>query len=137
MDGISDFEEKAPNLLKTSKDFRVKKIFGVITSEVYSLSGQRFGRTEVRGAVTTVSAFDYMISIIALAVATSVGLPKASLSGKGKTYIVKDEVGGATTTNITIRVEGEQTIEGAQSTTISTNFGSKQFYSNGEMWLVF
>jgi hypothetical protein len=72
--------------------------------------------------------------VTALAVATTIGLPLPSLVGTGKTFIIKDEVGGATTTNITIASEGEKTIDGSSSTTLSTNYQFKQFYSDGSNW---
>jgi hypothetical protein len=130
----SDFELKSANLLNTAKDLIIKAVFSVKNNEVSLLKGQRFSRTAVRGAVTTISASDYLIGVTALAVATSIGLPRPSKAGPGKTYIIKDEAGGANTTNITIRSDGEKTIDGATSTTLNTAYQSKQFYSDGSNW---
>ena len=130
----SDFEQKSANVLKTAKDVYIKNVFSATDVEVAQTMGQRIGRTAVRGAVTTVSTSDYLIGVTALAVATSIGLPRPSKVGIGKTYIIKDEVGGANTTNITIRSEGEKTIDGSSSTTLNTAYQSKQFYSDGSNW---
>ncbi len=74
---------------------------------------------------------DYLLGITSLAIAPNIGLPLPSLVGTGKTYKVKDEVGGALTTNVTIRSDGERLIDGATSNTIITNYGSREFYTNG------
>lgn len=129
-----DFEYSLQNILKTSKDFYIKEVLSVTNIEVSQKRGQKFGRTAVRGAVTTITTSDYLIGVTDLAVATSIGLPKPSQAGAGKTYIIKDEAGGATTTNITIRSEGEKLIDGSSSTTLSANYQSKQFYTDGSNW---
>ena len=132
-----DFELQGPNLLRTDKDLSIKGRFRVTDQETATLNGQRFNRTEVRGAVTTISTSDYLIAVTALAVAPSIGLPHPSLVGVGKTFVVKDEVGGAGTTTITIRSEGERTIDGAASQTISANYNSMTFYTNGTDWFIY
>lgn len=129
-----DFELRSANVLKSAKDMYLKDVFSVTNAEVSQNRGQRLGRTAVRGAVTTVSTSSYLIGVTALAVATSIGLPRPSQVGVGKTYIIKDEAGGATTTNITIRSEGEKLIDGASSTTLSTNYQVKRFYTDGSNW---
>lgn len=129
-----DFELKSPNVLRTNKDLLVKSFFRVADSETSILNGQRFKRTEVRGAVTTVSTSDYLIAVTALAVATSIGLPDPRLVGAGKEFKVKDEVGGAATTTVTIRSENERTIDGASTSTLTTNYQSRSYYSNGDNW---
>lgn len=133
----SDFENKAPNLLATSKDLKVKKLFHITNSEVSSVGGQKFGRKQVSGSVYTTSAEDYLLAVVSFGVAPNIGLSYPPQAGIGKTFIVKDEVGEANTTNITIRSVGERTIEGASSTTISTNFGSKSFYTDGSNWFTY
>jgi hypothetical protein len=128
------FEKSNGSFIGTDKSLSVKGNFTVDDINVRLLSGQVFRRTQVRGAVTTVSTSDYLIGVVALAVATSIGLPPPSLVGVGKTYIIKDEVGGANTTNITIRSEGEKNIDGSSSTTLNTAYQSKRFYSDGSNW---
>lgn len=129
-----DFELKQSNILKTSKDLYIKEVFSVTNAETSQKRGQRLGRIGIRGALTTLSAENYLVAITALAVATSIGLPRPSLVGSGKTYIIKDEAGGATITNITIRSEGEKTIDGSSSTTLSANYQVKRFYTDGSNW---
>lgn len=129
-----DFELTQSNVLKTAKDLFIKEVFGVTNEETFQKKGHRFGRTTYSGANYTASTSDYLIGITSLAVAPSIGLPLPSVVGTGKTFIIKDEAGGATTTNITIRSEGEKTIDGSSSTTLSTNYQAKRFYTDGSNW---
>jgi hypothetical protein len=48
----------------------------------------------------------------------------------GRIFIIKDESGGAGTNNITIATQDVETIDGAGSATISTNYGSVRLYSD-------
>lgn len=116
----------------------IKDVFTGNTSEFIQRKGQKFSRTEVRGALYSIGASEFLIGIAQLggdlASAPSVGLPLPSLVGTGKTFIVKDEAGGCATTTITVRSAGEKTIDGASTSTITTNYGSKQFYSDGANW---
>lgn len=132
-----DFELKQANILKTAKDLHIKEVFSVTNTEVAQKKGQRFGRTTFSGANYTLSTSDYLLGITSLAVAPSIGLPLPALVGKGKPFIIKDEVGGAATTTITIRSEGEKTIDGASSTTLTTNYQAKSFYTDGSNWFTY
>ncbi len=135
VDKTTEEFSSTPTSLSTNKSLNLKNgKFIVLDSEVSIQTGQKFKRVGVRGAVTTVSTSDYLIGITALAVTTSIGLPLPSQAGIGKTYIIKDEAGGATTTNITIRSEGEKLIDGSSSTTLSANYQVKRFYTDGSNW---
>lgn len=114
--------------------FKIKDVFDATDREFRQYAGQKFKRIAFSGANYTASTSDYLVGITSVAVAPSIGLPLPSLVGTGKTFIVKDEVGGAGTTTITIRSEGEKTIDGATSSTLNTNYQSKQFYSDGSNW---
>lgn len=128
------------NIVRTDRDFGVKKVLFIDDMEIQLNAGLRFKRTEfstlVTGSVYSVNRNDYCIGITSLSYAPSVGLPKPSDVGIGKTYLVKDEAGGAATTTITIRSQGEATIDGATSVTIVANYGSKMFYTDGNKWYV-
>lgn len=131
----SDFELKKANTLKTAKDLYIKEVFSVTDKETSQKKGQRIGRTTVANANYTLFTSDYLLGVTDLTLlAPSIGLPLPSLVGVGKIFKVKDEVGGAATTTITIASDGEKTIDGASSVTITTNYGSKSFYSDGSNW---
>jgi len=53
---------------------------------------------------------------------------------EGRLITIKDESGGAGTHSITIATEGSETIDGASTVTISTNYGCIRLYSNGNNW---
>lgn len=136
----SSFVESG-NLTRTDKDFIVKDYFAVTNTEVSMRKGQKFNRTGistlVTGAVYSLAATEYLIGITNLSYAPTIGLPRPSLVGAGKCFIIKDEAGGATTTTITIRSVGEETIDGASTSTLTTNYESKSFYSDGANWFVY
>lgn len=129
-----DFELKSANILRTDKTLSIKERFVVGDREVKIDSGQRFRRIGVSSSLYSLTTNDYLIGVTSLSLAPSIGLPIPSLAGTGKTFIIKDEAGGAATTTITIRSEGEKNIDGATTATITTNYGAKQFYSDGANW---
>lgn len=129
----------SPNVTRTDKTLVVKDFFIVDDTNMRALKGQIinrkvFGSNSTLSSVYTMAATDFLLGVTSLAYTPSVGLPLPSLVGIGKTYIVKDEAGGAATTTITIQSDGEKTIDGASSTTLTTNYQAKSFYSDGSNW---
>ena len=134
---VSPFELTAPNVNRTDKDLNIKNLHRVTDTETVINHGQKIKRTAVQGAVTTISASDYLICVTDLGVAPSIGLPKPSQVGVGKVYIIKDEAGGASNTTITIASVGEETIDGETSYTITDDYNSVNLYSNGSNWFIY
>ena len=132
-----DFES-TPTVVYTAKTIDIKHFYEFNDTELINRKGQKFNRTGfstvLSGSVYSVAVQDYLIGITSISYAASVGLPKPSLVGSGKTYIVKDEVGGANTTTITVRSAAEENIDGAGTSTIVTAYGSKEYYSDGQSW---
>lgn len=128
----------SPNVTRTDKTLVVKDFYIANDTEFINKRGQKVGRlaidTRVTGSVYSLAAQDYLIGLTHLSYAPTIGLPKPSLAGVGKLYSIKDEVGGAATTTITIVSAGEETIDGSSSTTISTNYDTKDFYTDGANW---
>lgn len=132
----------SPNVTRTDKTLVVKDFFIADDTNVRFLRGQIinrkvFGSNSTLSSVYTMAVTDFLLGVTSLAYTPSVGLPRPSLVGIGKTYIVKDEVGGAASTTITIQSDGEKTIDGAASTTLTTNYQSKSFYSDGSNWFIY
>lgn len=101
----------------------------------HSLQG---GMTMKRTATATdynILQDDYIIGVTDTTAPRSITLPTGISAGK--TYIIKDESGGAAANNITINVSGAVTIDGAGSQTIATNYGSISVYSDGTNWFTF
>ena len=63
--------------------------------------------------------------------AVHVRLPAASTSAAGRFFVIKDISGAASTNNITVHISGTDTVDGASSHVIASNFGSATFISRG------
>lgn len=126
------------NIVKTDKTLNVKDRLIADDNEVAHLVGQKFKRvsfsTLLTGSVYSAAASDFLIGVTSLSLAASVGLPDPKIVGAGKHFIVKDEVGGAATTNITIRSEGERTIDGAATSVLNANYQAKEYYCDDINW---
>lgn len=125
------------NLIKTFKNLSIKDFYSFGEIEVFLNRGQKFKRTGVFGSVYSVATTEYLIGITSLATAPNIGLPHPATVGAGKTFIIKDEAGGAATTTITVSSAGEKNIDGASTATITTNYGSKSFYCDGANWFTY
>ncbi|MCH8281219.1 MAG: hypothetical protein IIC96_11125, partial [Chloroflexi bacterium] len=86
----------------------------------------------VTAATYTAKAGDRVIGVNHTG-AVTLTFPTAQLRS-GRTYTVKDESGAAATNNITVATEGPETIDGSATDTISENYGSKTYYSDGTNW---
>lgn len=92
----------------------------------------------------TTTAIDYtalvsdcIIGVTNTAIPRTITLPAAATCGEGFIYHIKDESGGAGANNITIDADGAETIDGALTVLINTNYGSKSLYCTGAAWFVF
>lgn len=87
-----------------------------------------------QAASYTATAKDYIVAVTSTAAARTITLPSSTGLQIGYTVIVKDESGGAATNNITITrnaTPGTDTIDGATSVTIATNYGKQGIYYGG------
>lgn len=125
-----------PNVARTDKDLIIKDFYTFNNVEAQLMRGQKILRVGV-GTTYSTALTDFLIGVTSLANAPTIGLPKPKLAGAGKLYIVKDEVGGAATTTITIVSQGEELIDGGASTTLVNNYASKSFYTDGANWFVY
>jgi len=81
----------------------------------------------------TATVNDYIIGVDTTGGAVTITLASALVSA-GAVYIIKDEGGDAGSNNITIATEGSETIDGAASKTVSTNYATTRLYSDGTNW---
>jgi len=91
----------------------------------------KVGRSPQAGNYTIVAADPLYIGVTSTAAPRTITLPAASAVTAGRTYVVKDESGAAGTNNITVARAGADTIDGATSKVINTNYGSVMLYSDG------
>lgn len=83
-----------------------------------------------KSANYTATVDDCIIGVDTSGGAVTITLPSAGAVA-GKIYIINDEGGAAGTNNITVATEGSETINGADTQTISANYGSLRVYSDG------
>ena len=88
--------------------------------------------TSVTAATYTAKAGDRVLGVNRAGTVT-ITLPTAEVRA-GRIFTVKDESGAAATNSITIATEGSETIDGSATDTISNNYGSKIYYSDGSNW---
>ena len=94
-------------------------------------------RTESAAGDHTITTADYIIGKSGITGGgDSIFLPLASNTPSGRVIIVKDESGGAAANNITIVPSGADTIDGAASYPITTNYGSATLYTDSVAWFV-
>lgn len=68
----------------------------------------------------------------------TISLPSASGSIAGRSYVIKDETGGAETNNIIIQVSGSDTLDGESTVTIESPYASLNVYTDGlSKWFIY
>ena len=81
-------------------------------------------------AVSSSSADEVIIGVTDTTAPRTITISSADVVA-GRLFIIKDESGGAAANNITIATAGAETIDGAASVTIISNYGAIKLYSNG------
>lgn len=105
------------------------------TNEQKTSLGQKVHRTASGAGTTTIVLTDYIIGKTAITGGgDTIALPLAATAGSGKIFIIKDESGSAGTNNLTIDPNSVETIDGALTYVISTNYGKATIYSDGTNW---
>lgn len=94
-------------------------------------SASIFETTAVAANVTIGNADTFVYLIIDTTAARTITLPLASGVSAGRLYILKDSDGDSETYNITINTQGSDTIDGASSQTLSSNYGSWTVVGDG------
>lgn len=95
-------------------------------------AGAKLAVTTKSGAYTA-TAFDCVILVDASAAAVTISLPTAS-GNAGLTYVIKkiDSSGN----NVTIDPNGTETIDGATTVTLSSQYSYRMIVSDGTNWVV-
>lgn len=95
-----------------------------------------FPRTRVVTAAGnfTIGYEDVLVVNKSSGAATTVNLPKGGQLNRA--VIIKDGKGDAGSNNITIDGDGSETIDGATTLVISTNYQAKMLLWNGTQWNV-
>lgn len=108
---------------------------GVNSKQLQSYGGIIRNTTTVNVATYDLLATDdiLLVTYTTTGAVTSLTLPTAQVID-GRVIVIKDAGGNAATNNITIDTEGAETIDGANTQVISTNYGSITIISDGTTW---
>ena len=87
--------------------------------------------------LNTTLTTDFIVGFIALSAQRTYQISSEDIAQVGRKFKIKDEVGGARTNNIVITTEGAETIDGAASVTITSNYGAITLYSNGSNLFIY
>ena len=106
---------------------------------------QPWSKMVIQGAMTTrvnpvaaaysISDLDQIILVDSTAAIRTVTLPSAATI-PGRRYTIKDWKGTAATHTITIATVSSQTIDGAGSATLTTNYQAVELVSDGANWSI-
>lgn len=126
----------APKTLKTDGSLVVgdKVAIGAAgpMSALHVGGSQSVQRTAVVADYAVTDA-DYYLGVTDTTVRRTVTLPSAT--GKtGRVYVIKDESGEAGRNSIAVKAQPGETIDGAGSLPIGTNYGVLRVISNGKNW---
>ena len=93
--------------------------------------------TEVDEATYDILAGDSILHVIRTATGAAALTLLTAQAVNGRTIVVKDAGGLAGTNNITIDTEGGETIDGAATAVITSNYTSLSLYSDGTDWFIY
>lgn len=93
--------------------------------------------TDVNAATYDLATDDTILSVsyTGTGAVTSLTLPTAQ-TVNGRVVYIKDAGGNAGTNNITIDTEASETIDGAATLVLGTDYESATLYSDGSNWYV-
>ena len=109
---------------------------GVVTYTAWNDGNMVGVRTATTTPVTVTPADDLVITNMGAASAVTVNLPSTAATPTGTVIVVKDGKGDAGTNNITINRNGSQTIDGATSKVLATNYSTVALVFDGTNWRV-
>lgn len=101
-----------------------------------SSSWQQFGggsSLDIESQSSSFTAVSGKTYLVDTGVAVTVTLPSAALNAE---VVIKDSTGEANDQNITVNTPGAETIDGAASLTISSNYESVRLVSDGSNWFI-
>ena len=127
-------------LTSTSRLKNYKNNLDVAGSDISTILDEvQGGKLNRTATATTYTALvtDHYIGVTSTASARTINLPAAATAGAGKTYIIKDESGAAGTNNITVDGNASETIDGAATKAISTNYGVLRVICDGSNWFTY
>lgn len=105
------------------------------TNRTTFMHGMQYNRTAVGNVNYTILPTDFIVAYTSLSATRTATLPTAA-SVAGQTYLVVDEAGTAASHSLVVACNGSETINGASTYSVSTNYGYVAVYSDGANWHV-
>lgn|SRR3990167_946426 len=121
------------NIVRTDKDLNIKNQFNINNVEAHNKIGSKINVKNV-DASYAIQLTDFLIAVTNVGTARTITLPKPSVAGFSKVFIVKDASGSALTTTITIAPNGTELINGDTTLLINTNYGAVGIYTDSVNW---
>lgn len=129
----SQFGQDSLNVLRIDKDLNIKNQFSINNIEAHNKIGSKINGKNV-DASYQIQLTDFLVSVTNVGTARTITLPKPSVAGPFKVFIIKDASGSAATTTITIAPNGTEVIDGDTTKVINANFGVVGLYTDGVNW---
>ena len=112
---------------------------GLLTASVISAQSTILNRVCVSSSYQ-LNYSHYFVGVDTLAATSSItlSLPRASGSVSGRSYVIKDETGGAETNNIIIQTFDSDNLDGETNVTIQSPYASLNIYTDGNSkWFIY
>jgi len=112
---------------------------GLLTASVISAQSTILNRVSISSSYQ-LNYSHYFVGVNTLAATSSItlSLPNASGSISGRSYVIKDETGGAETNNIILNAISGNTIDGETSIIIESPYASLNIYTDGNSkWFIY
>jgi len=112
---------------------------GLLTASVISAQSTILNRVSISSSYQ-LNYSHYFVGVNTLAATSSItlSLPNASGSISGRSYVIKDETGGAETNNIILNAISGNTIDGETSIIIESPYASLNIYTDGSnKWFIY
>jgi len=112
--------------------------FGGIETDLLDVKTFISNITTVNTATYSLLVTDLILNVTYTATGApiTITLPTAQVV-TGRSIVVKDAGGNASTNNITIDTEGAETIDGAATAVIAADYNSINLYSDGSNWFIY
>jgi hypothetical protein len=133
LNASSGATESSPDVISPDDNAGTKRWLLIYSSSTF----KNMNVTTVNAATYDLLTTDYILNVTYTATGpvTSLTLPTAQVV-EGRVIAIKDGGGNAATNPIIIDTEGAETIDGAATITINSNYGGVWLYCDGTNWLV-
>ncbi len=121
------------NLTRLDRDFSIKEFYFFDDKEFVNKKGVKDNLKIVTEDNYTLLPTDYIVGVVSTTAARTIYLPKTSIVGPNKHYIIFDAGGSATSNLITINGNGAN-INGEPTKGIATNYKMMELVTEGENW---